>query len=133
MAPSMDHKSQKLDSCNLEDSMEMSPLKLYDGLKKYEATALMLLRSEVIGLNKWLTSIKVPGINQKCTCGEHSQTVKHILLYCPEHTTIRAQMISKAKTSSYDQLLAMKRSCCAAARMLIKSQRLQQFSWVSWL
>ncbi|RKF79934.1 hypothetical protein GcM3_050030 [Golovinomyces cichoracearum] len=100
---------------------KMSPLKLYDGLKKYEATALMLLRSEI------------PGINRQCTCGEHSQTVKHILLYCPEHTAIRAQMISKAKTSLYDQLLATKRSCCAAAKILIKSHRLHQFSWVGWL
>ncbi|TQS33675.1 hypothetical protein Golomagni_05970 [Golovinomyces magnicellulatus] len=71
------------------------PLKFYDGFKKYEATTLMLLRSEVIGLKKWLTSIKVPDINPQCTCGEHSQTVKHILLYCPEHSVIRARMIKK--------------------------------------
>ncbi|TQS36486.1 hypothetical protein Golomagni_03064 [Golovinomyces magnicellulatus] len=31
-----------------------STLKLYNGLKKHEATALILLRSEVIGLNAWL-------------------------------------------------------------------------------
>ncbi|TQS37138.1 hypothetical protein Golomagni_02398 [Golovinomyces magnicellulatus] len=52
---------------------------------KHEATAVMLLRSEVIGINAWLASIKVPGITPECTCGEHTQTVKHILCFCPEH------------------------------------------------
>jgi hypothetical protein len=35
---------------------------LYKGLNKAEATALFLLRVEVLGLNAWLTSVQVPDI-----------------------------------------------------------------------
>jgi hypothetical protein len=36
--------------------------KTYDGLQKHEATAVFLLRTEVIGLKSWLYSVRVPGI-----------------------------------------------------------------------
>ncbi|RKF84090.1 hypothetical protein GcM3_001036, partial [Golovinomyces cichoracearum] len=73
-------------------------LSLYDGLKRHVATALMLLRSEVLGLRAWLSSIGVPNITPRCSCGEHRQTVKHILYYCPEHSSLQARMLAKAGT-----------------------------------
>ena len=36
--------------------------RLYAGLTKVEATALFLMRTEVIGLNAWLALIRVPNI-----------------------------------------------------------------------
>jgi hypothetical protein len=45
-----------------------SPLKLYDNLPKHCATALMLLRTEVIGLNAWLASVGVLDILPRCDC-----------------------------------------------------------------
>ncbi|KAI0999773.1 hypothetical protein K3495_g8425 [Podosphaera aphanis] len=103
-------------------------LKLYEGLKKHEATAVMLLRTEVIGLNSWLASIRVPGISPRCTCGEWAQTVKHILCYCGEHSALRSEMFRRAGTSSFQRLLQTPRGCHAAARMLISTGRLQQFA-----
>src|ERR1700722_12345741 len=41
---------------------EISPLTLYENLPKHQTTALMLLRTEVIGINAWLASIHVPDI-----------------------------------------------------------------------
>jgi len=64
---------------------EMSPLTLYDNLPKHQATALMLLRTEVIGLNAWLASIQVPDVLPRCDCGWHAQTVRHVLLHCPKY------------------------------------------------
>jgi len=49
-------------------------LELYSGLPKHQATALFLLRTEVIGLNAWLASIRVPGIRSECGCGWRAQT-----------------------------------------------------------
>ncbi|RKF57519.1 hypothetical protein GcC1_188052 [Golovinomyces cichoracearum] len=105
-----------------------STLKLYKGLKKHEATALMLLRSVIIGLNAWLSSIKIPNISPACTCGEPFQTVKHILFFCPEHQTLRDQMLAKAGTTSFEKVLQTPKGCRAASRMLIATDRLTQFA-----
>ena len=105
-----------------------STLELYNGLKKHEATALMLLRSEIIGLNAWLSSIKVPNISAACTCGEPFQTVKHILFFCPEHQALRAQMLANSGTSSFDKVLQTPKGCRAASRMFIATSRLTQFA-----
>ncbi|TQS36464.1 hypothetical protein Golomagni_03088 [Golovinomyces magnicellulatus] len=74
-----------------------SSLKLYNGLKKHEATALILLRSEV------------PNISPACTCGEPFQTVKHILFFCPEHQALRARMLANSATTSFDKVLQTKK------------------------
>ncbi|KAI0991873.1 hypothetical protein K3495_g16314 [Podosphaera aphanis] len=105
-----------------------STLNLYKGLKKHEASALMLLRTEIIGLNAWLASIGVPGISPDCSCGEHSQTVKHVLFYCPEHAELRPRMFIDARTANFSQLLTTPRGCHAAVRMLLATGRLQQFT-----
>src|SRR6266480_2176867 len=46
-----------------------STLKLYSDIPKHQASALFLLRTEVLGLNGWLASINVPGIRANCGCG----------------------------------------------------------------
>ncbi|KAF1992035.1 hypothetical protein K402DRAFT_416520 [Aulographum hederae CBS 113979] len=45
---------------------EQTPLAFYVGLPKHAATALFLLRSEIMGLNGWLARIGVPGILAGC-------------------------------------------------------------------
>ena len=52
------------------------PLYLYDNITKAEATALFLLRSEVLGLNCWLASVGVQGVLPHYVCGWRAQTVK---------------------------------------------------------
>ena len=54
---------------------KQDPRKLYAGLAKAEATALFLIRIEVIGLNTWLASARVPGVTPACQCGWAAQTV----------------------------------------------------------
>ncbi|KAI1003129.1 hypothetical protein K3495_g5075 [Podosphaera aphanis] len=105
----------------------VSTLNLYEELKKHEMSALMLLRTEIIGLNAWLASIGVPETSPNCSCGEHIQTVKHILLYCPEHAELSSRMLIDAGTTNFSQLLITSRGCRAAARMLLATDRLQQF------
>ena len=57
-------------------------MRLYRGLRKAEATALFLMRSEVIGLKDWLTRVGVPNVIRRCDCGYPAQTVRHVLLQC---------------------------------------------------
>ena len=58
-------------------------VKLYSDLPKHQATALFLLRSEVIDLNGRLASINVPGIDARCSCGWRTQSGQHVLMMCP--------------------------------------------------
>jgi len=68
---------------------------LYDGLCKHEAKALFILRTEVLGLNDWLASIGVTDVDKRCGCGWPSQTVRHILLFCPIYTASRAHFFQR--------------------------------------
>ena len=83
-----------------------APWRLYEGLKKHQATALMLLRTEVIGLNAWLAKIRVPNILPRCTCGWHAQTVKHILISCPTYSAERMELQLETHTVDFYRLLS---------------------------
>ena len=100
-------------------------MKLYEGLTKAEATALFLLRTEVVGLNAWLASVQVPDILPPCGCGWQTQTVWHVLLHCPLYE--RASLIREAQTESLPTLLSQPAGARAAAKWLIRNDILQQF------
>ena len=106
------------------------PLTLYEGLPKHQAMALMLLRTEVIGLNAWLASVRVPGVLPHCDCGWHAQTVKHVLLHCPKFEQQRLDLIQETQSENLQQILSNTTSAQAAARWLVHSNILQQF-WVA--
>ncbi len=98
-------------------------------LRKAESSMAVQLRSEKIGLNDFLYRMKVPGIrNAECSCGWRKQTVKHILLFCPELAKERRELIEQVGTSDYRQILTQKHGIRAAARWMIKIGRLDQFS-----
>jgi hypothetical protein len=56
---------------------------LYDNLSKAESSLATQLRTEKMGLNVFLAQQRVPGIAPSCTCKYSSQTVKHVILFCP--------------------------------------------------
>ena len=106
---------------------EMSPLVLYDNLPKHQATALMLLRTEVIGLNAWLASIQVPDILPRCDCGWHAQTVRHVLLHCPKYRQQRADLVRATGSEDLRSILTHVASAQAAARWFVRCGVLDQF------
>jgi hypothetical protein len=102
------------------------PLGLYDGLPKHLATALFLMRTEVLGLNAWLASIRVPGIEPWCSCGRQQQTVCHVLFHCPVYDRARADLIREVGTEDMQKVLSGP-ACKAAARWFVRIGALQQF------
>jgi hypothetical protein len=98
---------------------------LYAGLSKAEATALFLMRTEVIGLNAWLAAVQVPNITPACPCGWHAQTVRHILLHCPRHE--RIGLIQACGTERIDDILSRPQCAKHAARWLVHAGVLDQF------
>jgi hypothetical protein len=98
---------------------------LYENLTKAEATALFLLRTEVIGLKAWLASIGVPEILPRCECGWTRQTVHHVLFQCPQYQ--RADFIAQCASERLQEVLNNERSAQAAAKWLVQSGALSQF------
>jgi hypothetical protein len=98
---------------------------LYKGLSKAESTALFLMRVEIIGLNAWLASVQVPDVLPRCTCGWQAQTVRHILLHCPQYD--RSDLIQVAQTESLHAILSQPKSARYAAKWFIKQNILKQF------
>jgi len=104
---------------------EQDRIKLYAGLTKAEATALFLMRTEVIGLNAWLASIRVPGILPACECGWRAQTVRHVVLHCPRYE--RLELLEHCGTERLDEMLSQPASAKHAARWLVRSGAMKQF------
>ncbi len=102
---------------------------LHEGLKKPESSAAVQLRTEKIGFSHFLFTRKVPEVqNSSCPCGAARQTSKHVLLFCPAYQAGRSQMVLEAGSSDYDTMLSSRPGIRAAAKWLIKSGALHQFS-----
>jgi hypothetical protein len=101
------------------------PRQLYASLSKAEATALFLMRTEVIGLNAWLAAVQVPGVSPMCPCGWHAQTVRHVLLHCPRHN--RENLLIACGTERFDDILMRPECAKHAARWLVRAGVLEQF------
>jgi Reverse transcriptase (RNA-dependent DNA polymerase)/Endonuclease-reverse transcriptase len=95
-------------------------VKLYEDLQKHEATALFLLRTEVIGLNAWLFSVNVPEVLPRCTCDWHTQSVRHILISCPLYSQQRTELYLQAGSMDFTEILSTPRGAQAAGRWLIR-------------
>ena len=104
-------------------------LKLYDEVPKHVATALFLLRSEVIGLNAWLAGIGVPGIHPSCPCGWPTQTVRHVMIHCPKHEQVRLELFARIHTQDLLGMLSTPTSARTAARWLVARKLLPQFQF----
>jgi hypothetical protein len=57
---------------------------IQQNLTKAESSMVLQLRTERLGLNVFLRDRNVPGITETCTCGHPRQTVKHVILFCPD-------------------------------------------------
>ncbi len=87
-----------------------------------------LIRTEHIGLGAYLTKRRVPGARPECTCGYRTQTVKHILIFCPARQQARKRLFREAGTSNWKDLANTRRGLTAAARWMIQEAVLEQFS-----
>ena len=121
-------KARKRKATTWKTPWTQSPLKLYSDTPKHQASALFLLRTEVLGLNGWLASINVPGIDSNCGCGWPTQTVHHVLMFCPLHTARRAELVSRAGPEEMERMLSTPERAQATARWFVQQGILQQFN-----
>lgn len=104
-------------------------LRMREGLQKAESTLAMHIRTERIGLQSYLYTRNVPGVESpECSCGWTRQTAKHVLRYCPRWTELQGRMGTECDTTNYRTMIATAKGLRAAARMLIGTGLLEQFS-----
>jgi len=103
------------------------PVWLYDDVRKHIATAIFLLRSEVLGLRAWLSSIGVPDVTPECTCGHPRQTIQHVLGFCPDQRGARNKLIQRTGHTQLGRLLGDKDTAKWAGQWLLDTGLLEYF------
>ena len=101
-------------------------ISLYNGLTKAEATALFLLRTEVLGLRAWLAGIGVPGVIPRCDCNWPAETATHVIFHCPQYS--REALQPYLPIQRLPACLAHQRTAQAIAKWFTRSGALAQFS-----
>ena len=96
-------------------------------LRKAESSIAIQMRSGKIGLNAFLSRMKVPGANPDCECGWRKQDAKHVLLFCPRSREGRPRLLAEAGTEDFQTMLTSTRGVRAAARWMVKSRWLSSF------
>ncbi len=87
------------------------------------------MRTNKIGLADFLYKCRVPGVMTACCdCGWRKQDVKHILINCPRFQECRQSLIDAAGTNDLIEMLTKKKGVQPAAKWLIKTGLLDQFT-----
>ena len=77
-------------SYNLTPRPTAKVLRAHKGVHRAVSSSIIQMRTEKIGLRKFLFNRKVPGIeDEECGCNLGEQTVKHVLLVCPRFADLR--------------------------------------------
>jgi hypothetical protein len=104
----------------------LQPLTLYEELPKHQATALFLLRTEVLGINYWLSKV-IPGHSPACSCGPQPQSLGHLMTFCPRTTEARLKLIERTGSTDIRGMLDTQETAKHAARWLLDTRILAQF------
>jgi len=106
-------------------------LKLYEKRVKAVSTALILLRTEKIGLRAFLFSMNVPGYNSpQCECQQQEETVQHFLLECTQWDEQR-ETLGPYRYRSLKEILETREGSRKAVEFLLQTKRLEQFQAVT--
>ncbi len=98
-------------------------------LAKAESSVLTQMRTGKISLAHFLHTMRVPEFfSAHCTCGWIRQDVKHVLLFCLELAEGRQELIDSAGIQDMRQILSTKKGVKAAAKWLMQTGILQQYS-----
>jgi hypothetical protein len=108
-----------------KEGWSSQPTWIYDGVRKHVATAIFLLRSEVLGLRAWLSGIGVPGITPECSCGHPRQTIQHVLGFCPDQVEARIKLLERTGHTQMDRLLRERDTARWAGQWLLDTGLLE--------
>jgi len=113
----------------LNPSPSQNALKLYRDIARPISSIIIQLRSQKIGLQAFLYSRKVPGIESAICpyCREKEETTQHFLLECRKWERERGLFLALYQERSLNSTLGTREGCLAAARFVIATERLEQY------
>ena len=114
-------------------SYEYNPIPGHKALAPHRGTSKSLssiitqLRTGKIGLNAYLHSRKVPGIdNPMCGCGYRLQSIEHVLLFCRKYHQIRLDYLGPGY-KTLGEVLSTPKLTIKAAEFMVATRLLGQF------
>lgn len=97
-------------------------------LAKAESALATQIRTEKIGFAQFLHQSRVPTVDSPaCDCGWHSQTAKHVIMYCRLRPH-RRRVLEEAGTTDYRRLISTPKGLRVVTKWVMKSGLLSQFS-----
>jgi hypothetical protein len=122
-------KNRRRDCVALTSQIFKKRLKLHDNLFKIESSLVTQMRTNRIELTKYLFHRRVFIIViSACSCGWFRQTLKHVVLFCLNHSRTRESMLLVAETQNLRRLLNINKKVRVMTRWLMKTDILAQFS-----
>jgi hypothetical protein len=122
-------KNRRRDCVALTSQIFKKRLKLHDNLFKTESSLVTQMRTNRIELAKYLFHRRVLIIViSACSCDWLRQTLKHVVLFCLNHSRTRESMLLVAETQNLRRLLNISKRVRVMTRWLMKTDILAQFS-----
>jgi hypothetical protein len=107
-------------------------LDLYRGRTKAFSSILIGLRTGKIGLQGFLSKMRVPGYESPiCGCGEDTETVEHFLLQCSKWNHERREVLASVADKSMRSILSSRMYSQMAVKFVVRTKRLEQFQAVN--
>jgi hypothetical protein len=98
---------------------------IHEGLTRAESSLATQLRTEKTGLKAFLYDYKVPGVTATCTCRHPRQTVKHVMLFCPDQVD-RTTVLTTPGSTDLHYILSNRDTLRKALRCLLRQGLLLQ-------
>ena len=118
----------RADDTPAAEALEGGHLRLYEKLAKAEGSALCQVRTEKIGLQRFLFHRQVPGVvSTACPCGRGDQTVAHLFTECADARSKGLRAFGYVTEKDVHQGLSHHDTAPDMARALTQSGWLPQF------
>jgi len=109
-------------------------IRIYEGLSKPQCAILIQMRTMRIGLRHFLFKIKAVN-SDKCSCGEGSQTPKHVVMQCSHHIELRKRLWRELDNiegleTDYDKIVSHPQATRYVVNFMHRTGLLQQFQYV---
>jgi hypothetical protein len=122
-------KNRRKDCVALSFQIFKKRLKLHDNLFKVESSLITQMRTNRIELAKYLFHRDVLIIViSACFCDWFRQTLKHVMLFCFNHSRTRENMLLVVETQNLRRLLNINKRVRVMTRWLMETNILAQFS-----
>lgn len=109
-----------------KNSLSARNLKLHLNMEKAVSSLAVQMRTEKIGFADFLYRRKVPGVESAaCRCGYPRETVKHVLLFCPDRPD--REHLRGAGPMDFAFLMETNKGLRAAAKWVMDNRLLAQF------